>query len=72
MGSGSDVTIASLAKIIKDAIGYGGAISFDPTKPDGPLKKMIDSSCLISIGWHQKISLVEGIKLSYQDFRARL
>jgi GDP-L-fucose synthase len=72
VGSGIDVTITELALIIKRIVGYGGDISFDPAQPDGPLRKIMDSSALGAMGWQSKIGLVQGLEFAYQDFRAGL
>lgn len=68
VGSGEEVTIAELAEIIKDAVGYNGKIVYDTTKPDGTPRKLLDVSKLHSLGWKHKISLKEGIRIAYQDF----
>ena len=68
VGSGSDVTIADLALAIAQAVDYTGQIEFDSTKPDGAPRKWMDSSRLNALGWHAKVSLIEGLSLAYQDF----
>ena len=70
-GSGYDVTIKRLAQMIKEASAYKGKIIFDATKPDGTMRKLLDSSRLHKLGWRPKISLEEGIKKTYQAY-ARL
>jgi GDP-L-fucose synthase len=71
VGVGVDVTIAELAETIKAAVGYTGAIAFDPSKPDGTPRKWMDVSKLHDLGWRHKINLQEGIALAYSDFLAR-
>ena len=71
IGSGIDFTIAELAIIIKDIIGYKGQIIYDPAKPDGTPRKLLDSSRLHQLGWKHSIDLKEGIKLAYADFLSR-
>ena len=71
IGSGIDFTIAELAIIIKDIIGYKGQIIYDPAKPDGTPRKLLDSSRLHQLGWKHSIDLKEGIKLAYSDFLSR-
>lgn len=68
VGSGSDVTIAELAQAIAQTVGYTGQIEFDATKPDGSPRKWMDSKRLNDLGWQAQVSLIEGLKLAYQDF----
>lgn len=68
VGSGSDVTIAELAQAIAQTVGYTGQIEFDATKPDGTPRKWMDSKRLNDLGWQAQVSLIEGLKLAYQDF----
>ena len=68
VGSGSDVTIAELAQAIAQTVGYTGQIEFDTTKPDGSPRKWMDSKRLNDLGWQAQVSLLEGLKLAYQDF----
>jgi GDP-L-fucose synthase len=68
VGFGSDVTIAELANMVGAAVGYRGAIRFDPTKPDGSPRKWMDSSCLNKLGWQAKTPLVSGLQEAYKSF----
>jgi GDP-L-fucose synthase len=68
-GAGFDVTIADLAHRIARVVGFHGEIVFDPTKPDGTPRKLIDSSRIAALGWKPTIGLDEGIADSYQWFR---
>ena len=68
VGSGSDMTIAELAKAIAEVVGYRGKISFDPSKPDGTLRKYMCSGKLNTLGWNAKHCLQDGLTRSYQDF----
>ncbi|NMM13791.1 MAG: GDP-L-fucose synthase [Rhodoferax sp.] len=68
VGYGSDITIAQLAQAVSQAVGYQGKIDFDPTKPDGSPRKLMDSSRLNALGWQAKVSLQEGLPVAYQDF----
>jgi GDP-L-fucose synthase len=68
VGSGSDVTIAQVAKAIAQTIGYTGQIEFDTNKPDGAPRKWMDSSRLNALGWQAKIDLQHGLSSAYQDF----
>ena len=51
-------------------LGFNGEIVFDTTKPDGTPRKLMDSSKLFSYGWRPKVSLEEGIRIAYAEFRA--
>ncbi len=68
VGTGSDVTIAELAGLIANAIGYKGNIVQDKTKPDGTPVKRTDCTLIHSTGWKATIGLIEGIERTYQDF----
>jgi len=70
VGSGTDFTIKSLAETIRHITGYEGQIEFDPSKPDGSPRKLMDSSRLNHLGWKAKVSLEEGLALAYKDFLA--
>ena len=70
IGFGKDVSINYLAKTIASVVGYSGNISFDTSKPDGPKKKLIDSSLIRKLGWRPKIELLPGMKITYKDFLA--
>jgi GDP-L-fucose synthase len=68
VGYGDDITIAQLAQAVSQAVGYQGKIDFDPTKPDGSPRKLMDSSRLNALGWQAKVNLQEGLTVAYQDF----
>ena len=68
IGSGSDLSIAELAKLIKEVVGFKGEIVQDATKPDGIKQKLMDSSRLNKLGWSASTSLRDGLVKSYQDF----
>jgi GDP-L-fucose synthase len=71
VGYGEDITIAEVARSVGQAVGYQGAIDFDPSKPDGTPRKLMDSSRLNALGWHAKVGLQEGLARAYEDFRQR-
>lgn len=62
VGFGRDLSIAELAQIILDAVGTKASLAFDPSKPDGTPRKLMDSSRLAALGWKPKIGLREGMK----------
>ncbi len=68
IGVGNDLSIKELAELIKKTTKFEGEIVFDPSKPDGTPKKLMDSNKLFKLGWRPKTSLAEGIKLAYTDF----
>ena len=68
VGTGTDVTIRELAETISAVIGFKGTIVFDPTKPDGTPRKLMDVSLLSHLGWQACVSLKLGIERSYADF----
>ena len=70
VGSGDDVTICALAETICEVIGFGGALTFDTTKPDGTPRKLMDSTRLLSLGWKPGIPLREGIRRTYAWYLA--
>ena len=68
LGTGKELTIAALAEMVKNVIGYRGEVRYDATKPDGTPRKLLDVSKLEGLGWHYKTELEEGIRLTYADF----
>lgn len=68
LGTGKELTIKELAELVKKVIGFKGEITFDPSKPDGTPRKLLDISKLEKLGWHYKTELEEGIKSAYDDF----
>jgi len=69
VGCGYDITIQELAEAIGKTVGFQGKIIFDPTKPDGALRKLLDSSRLNAMGWQAKVNLKTGLRLAYDDFK---
>ena len=67
IGVGEDITIAELAELIKNIVGFTGDIVYDTAKPDGTPRKLMDVSKLNSLGWKASISLAEGIAKVYQN-----
>jgi GDP-L-fucose synthase len=68
IGTGEDITIAEFARVVAGVVGYRGEISFDPSRPDGTPRKLLDVERLARLGWRARTSLEEGIKLAYQAF----
>jgi GDP-L-fucose synthase len=69
VGSGEEISIAGLALLLKDVIGFNGELAFDTTKPDGTPRKLADSSRLHTLGWRHQINLEEGVRDAYRWFR---
>jgi len=70
IGSGNDISIRDLARLIIDIARWDGDIVFDTSKPNGMMRKLLDTSLLDSIGWKQKISLTAGISQMISDYRS--
>jgi GDP-L-fucose synthase len=68
VGTGEDVTIAELARLIGETVGYGGRIAFDTSKPDGTPRKLLDVSKLKRLGWQASTPLQEGLRRAYAAF----
>ena len=69
VGSGSEISIKDLANKISFIAGYKGKVVFDTTKPDGVLKKTLDSSLISSLNWSPKVDLDDGLKITYEWYR---
>ena len=68
VGSGKDLSIKQLAKIIKEIVNFKGEITFDESKPDGISRKLLDSERIYSLGFKSQTSLKDGIIKTYNDF----
>lgn len=68
LGTGEDITILQLARIVADVTGFQGQIETDPSKPEGPMRKLMDVSRLSEMGWQARIGLREGIAETYRWF----
>ncbi|MFW2477370.1 MAG: GDP-L-fucose synthase family protein [Sediminibacterium sp.] len=71
VGTGSDISIADVAKLIGFVTGFDGAIHFDSSKPDGTPRKLMDVSRLKNLGWQASISLEEGIRMVYEELQIK-
>lgn len=71
IGIGCDWSIAELAALVKEAVGYNGELRFDPSKPDGMPAKLLDSSKLRDLGWKASTSIREALAVTYQWFLQR-
>ena len=68
VGFGEDLTIAELAHIIANVVGFSGRIEFDASKPDGASRKLMDSGRLEKLGWRPVVPLLEGLRITYQNW----
>jgi GDP-L-fucose synthase len=68
VGTGEDVTIAQLADLIAEVVGFEGKVEYDRTKPDGTPRKLLDTGKLGALGWTPRIELREGIQRTYRWF----
>jgi GDP-L-fucose synthase len=68
IGTGEDITIAEFARVVAAVVGYTGQISFDPSRPDGTPRKLLDVSRLEKLGWRARTPLEDGIRLAYQAY----
>lgn len=68
LGTGKELSIRELTELVARVVGYTGRIEWDPTKPDGTPRKLLDVSKLERLGWHYTTELEEGIRLTYEDF----
>ncbi|WP_068180570.1 GDP-L-fucose synthase [Mycobacterium sp. UM_CSW] len=70
VGTGTDHTIAEIADMVAEAVGYSGETRWDSTKPDGTPRKLLDVSVLREAGWHSKIALRDGIETTVAWYRS--
>ena len=70
VGFGDDVTIAELAALVADVVGYSGEVEWDAAKPDGTPRKLLDISRISALGWEPQIGLAEGIGSTYEMYRS--
>lgn len=70
VGTGTDLSISSLAALIKEIIGYNGQLKFNTEKPDGTPKKLLDCSRIHALGWKARIDLKSGIEKVYQEIKS--
>jgi GDP-L-fucose synthase len=68
IGTGEDITIAEFARVVARVVGFNGTISYDPSRPDGTPRKLLDVGRLDKLGWRAKTSLQDGIRLAYQAY----
>ena len=69
IGAGEDLTITELAEMIADVVGFNGGIIYDPSKPDGVMQKLMDSSRIQQAGWSPQTGLRDGVFRIYQRYK---
>jgi GDP-L-fucose synthase len=72
IGTGEDVTIRELAEIVAQVLDFKGRLVFDPSKPDGTPRKLMDVTRLHKLGWHHTTGLVDGVRLTWDAVRSQL
>lgn len=72
LGMGEDQTIAELAELVREVVGYHGRIRFDTSQPDGAPRKLLDVSCAAKLGWRATVPLAEGLRRTYADYQEAL
>ena len=72
VGVGADVTIAELASLVADVVGYSGSLEWDASKPDGTPRKLLDVSRIRALDWEAQIGLREGLEATYTWYQAHL
>ena len=71
IGTGKEVSIGEFAGLVAEVVGYRGKLVFDPNRPDGPPRKLLDISKITALGWAAKTPLREGLQATYKDFLAQ-
>lgn len=69
VGCGADLTIAELARLLQEVVGYRGELRFDPARPDGTPQKLLDTTKLTALGWRPQIPLRHGLESTYRWFQ---
>ena len=69
VGTGTDITIAGLAELVRHTVGFEGDVLWDDTKPDGTPRKLLDVSRMKELGWSAAIALEEGLRRTYDWYR---
>ena len=72
VGTGLDTSVAELAELVKRTVGFKGNISYDTTKPDGNPARLLDTSRMTALGWKFKITLEEGLRMTYDWFKTSI
>ena len=68
IGPGSDVSVRELASLVAEIAGFSGEVNWDPSKPDGTLRKLLDSSRMRGLGWSPRIPLEDGLRSTFEAY----
>ncbi|KAG2613359.1 putative GDP-L-fucose synthase 2 [Panicum virgatum] len=68
VGSGREVTVRELAEMVREVVGYEGRVVWDTTRPDGVMRRLLDSSKMRAMGWEPKVDLRDGLKKLYEGY----
>ena len=69
IGTGKDISIREIAKIIKTVIGYNGELKYNLSKPDGAPRKLLDVSLIHKLGWKHSYKIIDGIKTTFEWYK---
>lgn len=72
VGTGEDLTIADLARLVADTVGFAGGIAWDTSRPDGTPRKLLDAAPLRATGWAPAVPLADGIGTTWERYRAHV
>ena len=72
VGTGKELTIRELSELVVSAVGFGGEVAFDASKPDGTMRKLVDVSKLHSLGWTHKVEIEDGVQKLFDWYRDSL
>ena len=70
VGSGNEISIIKLAQMIKKIVKFKGEIKLDPSKPNGSLRKFLDTTKIRKLGWKPRVSLINGLSKTYENFKS--
>lgn len=72
VGTGEDITIRTLTEMIQEVVGFKGSLVWNTDQPDGTPRKLMDVNKLHELGWKHKVDLLEGLKITYDDFKENI
>jgi GDP-L-fucose synthase len=71
LGGGTELSIRQVSKLIAEVVGYTGQLSFDTSRPDGMMRKLLDSSVIQGLGWQAATAFRDALDATYRGFLAR-
>ncbi len=69
---GEDLTIRERAELVKKVVGFNGELTFDASKPDGTMHKLMDASLMNTLGWKATTRLRDGISMAYKEYQEKV